>query len=115
MTMTINAIAAVSPAGVAGVSGVSPAGGLDSAVAIARTGVTAGGSDFATVLGGAVDQLQGLQNTSQSLAIRAMTGDLENVHDYTIAAAEASTALQLAAAVRDRAVTAFQEIMRMQA
>ncbi|GIG22616.1 hypothetical protein Cch01nite_33400 [Cellulomonas chitinilytica] len=62
-----------------------------------------------------VDSLQQLQSTSNDLAVKAVTGDLDDVHDYTIAAAEASTAIELTAAVRNKAVDAFNEIMRMQA
>jgi len=72
------------------------------------------GAQFASVLGG-VDSLQQLQSTSNDLAVKAVTGDLDDVHDYTIAAAKASTALELTAAVRNKAVEAFTEIMRMQA
>jgi flagellar hook-basal body complex protein FliE len=90
-------------------------GGLDQGVAVAPVAASASGANFSASLGTAVDQLQALQSKSQTLAVQAVTGQLENIHDYTIAAAEASTALQLAAAVRDRAVSAFQEIMRMQA
>ena len=72
------------------------------------------GAGFASVLG-SVEALQGLQSTSSSLAVQAVTGDLDDVHDYTIAAAEASTALEVTAAVRNKAVEAFSEIMRMQA
>lgn len=72
------------------------------------------GARFADVLSG-VDSLQQLQSTSNDLAVRAVTGDLDDVHDYTIAAAEASTAIELTAAVRNKAVEAFNEILRMQA
>lgn len=47
--------------------------------------------------------------------MQAATGSLENVHDYTIAAAKSSLAIELTAAVRNKAVEAFSEIMRMQA
>jgi flagellar hook-basal body complex protein FliE len=73
----------------------------------------AAGAGFASVLG-SIEQLQGLQATSNELAVRAVTGDHDDVHDNTIAAAEASTALELTAAVRNKAVDAFTEIMRMQ-
>ena len=91
------------------------------AVSAATPGLSVGpvadptsGDRFASVLSG-VDSLQQLQSTSTDLALRAVTGDLDDVHDYTIAAAEASTAIELTAAVRNKAVDAFNEIMRMQA
>jgi flagellar hook-basal body complex protein FliE len=99
--------------GVSPVTGVAPVAGLNRAAAAAPISGT--GADFGVNLADAVDQLQGLQANSQNLAVQAVTGQLDDIHDYTIAAAEASTSLQLAAALRDRAVGAFQEIMRMQA
>ncbi|MDM7830542.1 flagellar hook-basal body complex protein FliE [Cellulomonas edaphi] len=72
------------------------------------------GAAFDNVLG-SVDSLQQLQSTTSDLAVQAATGSLENVHDYTIAAAESSLAIELTAAVRNKAVEAFTEIMRMQA
>ena len=88
-----------------------------SATAPATTGSTgvAGASAFAEVLGGAVDSTQQLQGTANELAIAAVTGDLENVHAETIASTRAQTTLELVAAVRNKAVDAFNEIMRMQA
>ncbi|MCX7522378.1 flagellar hook-basal body complex protein FliE [Microbacterium sp. STN6] len=73
------------------------------------------GSGFATALGGAVDNLQQLQSTSNTLAIKAVTGDLTDIHDATIAATRAQVTLELAAAIRNKAVDGFNEIMRMQA
>ena len=42
------------------------------------------------------------------------TGNLTDIHNYTIAATEAQMMTDLTVAVRDRAVEAFNEIMRMQ-
>ncbi|MFI2753202.1 flagellar hook-basal body complex protein FliE [Cellulomonas sp. P22] len=72
------------------------------------------GAGFASVLG-SIDSLQQLQSTSNQLAVQAVTGDLDDVHDYTVAAAEASLTLELTAALRNKAIDAFSEIMRMQA
>jgi flagellar hook-basal body complex protein FliE len=101
---------------------IAAIGAVGSATAVAPTqsvtqtaGVgSASGAGFASVLSG-IDNLQQLQSTTNDLAVKAVTGDLDDVHDYTIAAAESSTALELTAAVRNKAVEAFNEIMRMQA
>ncbi len=78
-------------------------------------GSSASAGAFATSLTGAVDNLQQLQATSNTLAVGAVTGDLQDIHQATIAAARASVTLDLMVAVRDRGVSAFNEIMRMQA
>ncbi|NYD87246.1 flagellar hook-basal body complex protein FliE [Cellulomonas oligotrophica] len=97
---------------VAGVTGVQPAAVLGQVEPAAAAG-SASGVDFASVLG-SVDQLQQMQSTSQQLAVQAVTGDLDDVHDYTVASAQSSLALELTATVRNKAVEAFTEIMRMQ-
>jgi flagellar hook-basal body complex protein FliE len=112
--MSIPAISAVS----GGVQGVSPTAYLSSLTGTGSTGATgsvgAADNGFATVLG-QVDDLTQMQSTSNELAIKAVTGDLDDVHDYTVASSEAKLALELTAAVRNKAVDAFTEIMRMQA
>lgn len=74
-----------------------------------------GGAGFSSELGGAIDNLQQLQATSNELAIRAVTGDLDDIHSATIASTRAAVTLELVAAVRNKGVDAFNEIMRMQA
>lgn len=105
------------------VSGVTGTGYLDAAGAAGAAGAvgavggpeTVGGAAFGNAMTTSIESLQGLQATSDTLAVKAVTGDLDNVHDYTIAASEAKVALELTAAVRNKAVEAFTEIMRMQA
>lgn len=76
-------------------------------------GVSAAGGDFATMLSTGIERLEGLHDQADKLAVQAATGDLANLHDYTVAATEASVATQLTTAVRNKALEAFQEIMRM--
>lgn len=73
------------------------------------------GSGFAASLGNAVDGLQALQSDSKTLALKAVTGNLDDIHDATIASTRAQVTLELVAAVRNKGVDAFNEIMRMQA
>ncbi len=62
-----------------------------------------------------MDNLQQLQSTSKELAVSAVTGDLTDIHNATLAASRAQITLELVAAVRNKGVDAFTEIMRMQA
>ena len=73
------------------------------------------GSAFARSLTGAVDNLQSLQSASKSLAVQAVTGDLTDIHNATLAASRAQVTLELVSTVRTKGVDAFNEIMRMQA
>ncbi len=75
----------------------------------------ASGDGFAASMTNAVDGLQQLQSTSKTLALKAVTGNLDDIHDATIASTRAQVTLELVAAVRNKGVDAFNEIMRMQA
>ena len=76
--------------------------------------VTGSGQDFGSMVLDGIDRLERVQDTSDKLAVKAATGDLTAIHDYTIAATEANVTTQLTVAVRNKAVDAFNEIMRMQ-
>jgi len=83
----------------------------------AATTKPAAGDDsaFATSITGAIDELQGLQRESNALKVAAVTGDLDDIHTSMIASSRAAVTLELVAAVRNKGVDAFNEIMRMQA
>jgi len=93
------------------VQGVSGTGYLPAAEGT----TTPDGSGFAASLTGAVDNLQQLQTTSNDLAVKAVTGNLDDIHTATLAATRAQVTLELVAAIRNKGVDAFNEIMRMQA
>ncbi|GGO77985.1 flagellar hook-basal body complex protein FliE [Nocardioides deserti] len=71
------------------------------------------GPSFSSFLVDGLDRLDGVQRTADNLAVQAATGDLQHIHDYTIAASEAAVTTQVTVAVRNKAVEAFTEIMRM--
>jgi flagellar hook-basal body complex protein FliE len=106
MTSPIGGVFGV-PSGVAAVTGA--AGTTDTQ----STQSAAGGDGFAAVLAATFDQLQGAQKASDQLAVQAATGDLRDVHDYMIASTEASLATEMVVTIKNKAVEAFNEIMRM--
>lgn len=73
-----------------------------------------GGSSFASMLADQLDAVSAAQNKADNLAVQAATGDLQSIQDYTIASTEAQLLTQLTVTVRNRAVEAFNDIMRMQ-
>ncbi len=72
------------------------------------------GTDFGSAISNALESVNSLNQKANAAGVSAATGDAAEVHQYMIAATEASVATELAVAVRNRAVEAFQEIMRMQ-
>lgn len=96
-------------------NGVGAAGSTGTVRPLGETsGVTgAGNAEFGNLLSQGLQNLEGLHDRADQLAVQAATGDLQSIHDYTITATEASVATQLTTAVRNKAVEAFQEIMRM--
>ena len=97
--------------------GVTPTGYVDAAGTRGAAGVgpSDGGAGFGISLAETINALQAAHAHRDGLAVQAVTGDLDDVHDYMIAATEAKVAVELTAAVRNKAVDAFTEIMRMQA
>ncbi|MCV2489490.1 flagellar hook-basal body complex protein FliE [Geodermatophilus sp. YIM 151500] len=94
-----------------GVGALGAATGASGPVPVATA--AEGGDGFAAVLAATFDRLQGAQRTADGLAVQAATGDLRDVHDYMIASAEASLATEMVVTVKNKAVEAFNEIMRM--
>jgi flagellar hook-basal body complex protein FliE len=79
------------------------------------SGPQGAGLDFGSMVLDGIDRLEQVQHKSDTLAVQAATGDLQSIHDYTIAATQAAVTTQVTVAVRNKAVEAFTEIMRMQA
>jgi flagellar hook-basal body complex protein FliE len=73
-----------------------------------------GSKSFSQVLSDAVEQVNDLQKQADVLATQAATGDLEDVHQAMIAMEKAVLALEFAVQVRNKAIEAYQELMRTQ-
>ena len=111
MTSPISALSAVS--GLAGVSGVGGVGGVESAAG--TSAVSGANTDFAGMLSKGLESVQASQSNASDLAVQVANGSLQDPAQYTMASTEAALGLQLTMAIRNKAVEAFQEIMRMQA
>jgi len=92
---------------IGGLGGAGGAGGIGGAG-------RSSGPDFGELVLDGLDRLDGVQKTADQLSVQAATGDLQNLHDYTIAATQAAVTTQVTVAIRNKAVEAFTEIMRMQ-
>lgn len=92
-----------------------PAPTVEPAVPSVAAGTTSTdtGLDFASSLTSAMEQLGALHQNADALATKVATGELKNPHEYLMAAQEASISTQVAVAVRNKALEAFNEIMRM--
>lgn len=99
------------------ISGAALTSALSNVQATAPTPSTAPSevnSSFGDMVAQGIENLDATQSEANNLALKAATGDLTDMHDYLIAATKASLATDLTVAVRNKAVDAFNEIMRMQ-
>jgi flagellar hook-basal body complex protein FliE len=102
----IASLGAIANAVTSGVSGTSASAPADPAVA--------GPAPFADLLTDAVGQVNQLEQQAQSAISGLMTGTGVDVHQAMIAGEKASMAFELALAVRNKAVAAYQQVIGMQ-
>ena len=69
---------------------------------------------FEEYLKNSLGEVNDLQVEAERQTTLLATGQAENVHDVTIAAAKAKISLDLTMAVRNKVVEAYKEVMRMQ-
>ena len=79
------------------------------------SGLDATGSmPFADLMTDAVGEVNRLEGTARTTVKGLMTGTGVDVHQAMIATQKASMAFELALAVRNKAVQAYQQVMSMQ-
>jgi flagellar hook-basal body complex protein FliE len=71
-------------------------------------------TSFANVIKGYLENVNKLDNQASELTVKAAAGQVDNLHDVTIASQKAKVALELTVTIRDKAVETYQEMMRMQ-
>ena len=71
-------------------------------------------TSFGNVLQGYLQNVDNTVKQAEVLSTKLATGEIDNVHDVMIASEKAKLALELTVTIRDKAVEAYQEVMRMQ-
>lgn len=72
------------------------------------------GNDFSKFMTEVVDQVEQSQFKADQAIQDLNTGKAENLHEVMISVEEADISMRLMVQVRNKAVEAYQEIMRMQ-
>jgi flagellar hook-basal body complex protein FliE len=115
-------MAPIAPIGAAGVDalalyrsmpqlqGVDPTGGAGAAGSAQGAAGTGFKDLIADKLGSAIE----LQGQGQAAALSLATGQATDISQATIAVQKAAIALQTVAAFRNKAIEAYQDVMRMQ-
>lgn len=70
--------------------------------------------EFKDILLGAVAEVQKLQEEADTTIKKLVTGEVKDVTEVMVAVQKADTAFQTLMAVRNKVITAYEEIMRMQ-
>jgi flagellar hook-basal body complex protein FliE len=86
-------------------------GGSTSAPSVAST--ASGGSTFASALNGAINQVETSQQSAKTAAMQLLTGGKGDISSVALASQRAELSLELFQQVRNKFVSAYQEIMKM--
>ncbi len=72
-----------------------------------------GGLSFQSIFKDAIGQVKETNEALEYEAYRLATGQTDNLHDITIASTKASLSVELFVQLRNKALDAYNEIMRM--
>lgn len=101
-------------------NGISPVSGIDAAKAATAPTIpnaripNAGDTNFSEMLHSVVQQSATLDNNATRAVTGLLSGDGTDVHQAMIATQKAEIAFEMALQVRNRAVSAYQQMMQMQ-
>ena len=69
---------------------------------------------FSNLLKESIDKVNNMQIKSDEMTEKFALGEIDNIHEVTVAAEKAKTALNLTLSIQNKIVDAYDEIMRMQ-
>lgn len=94
--------------GVSGLSNVFPTAGAKT------TGTSNATEGFTQIFGDAINKVNDLQKQSDVAISKLATGESKGLHEVMIAMEKSSISFQFLTQVRNKALDAYHEIMRMQ-
>jgi flagellar hook-basal body complex protein FliE len=92
---------------------VSLQGATSGLTTTAVAGSASPGSGFADAIGAAIGNVENAQSQAQSAASQLLLNGTGDVHTVALAAQSAELSLELFQQVRNKFVSAYQEIMKM--
>ena len=72
------------------------------------------GSGFQSIFSDAISKVESFQSNAQQSVDRFLNGEGEEIHKVALATQQADLSFQMFLQVRNKVVSAYQEIMRMQ-
>jgi flagellar hook-basal body complex protein FliE len=99
---------------IAPVTLANPATSVQAPSTFPATGNEANGSAFQSIFEGALNTVQGAQANADTAVQNFLSGNTEDVHSTVLATQRADLTFELFMQVRNKVVSAYQEIMRMQ-
>jgi flagellar hook-basal body complex protein FliE len=93
---------------------ILPISGAPLPQAIRPVGQMGAGGGFQDVLASAIQQVEAVQQNASQSVERFLTGDGEELHTTILATQQADLSMDLFLQMRNKVVSAYQEIMRMQ-
>src|SRR5512143_4044964 len=74
---------------------------------------SSGSSEFSNILQGAISQVEGAGNSANQSVQQFLSGDGEDLHSTILSVQRADLEFQMLIQVRNKVVSAYQEVMRM--
>ena len=95
-------------------SNITPIAPIGTNDPLSSVGERAKPGEFQKVLEGAINGVESLNSDASDSVQKFLTGETEELHSMALAAERAEIAFQLGLQVRNKVISAYQEIMRMQ-
>jgi flagellar hook-basal body complex protein FliE len=96
------------------VAPILPVSGISLPDPLRPGGASGGSGGFRDVLSSAIQTVEGASNNASASVERFLSGEGEELHTTVIATQKAELSFELFMQARNKVVSAYQEIMRMQ-